>query len=1222
MVEVFAEGFGDASGRYEMREVIGAGGMGVVYRVYDRERGCDVALKTFKSPRPRELFLLKQEFRALSELRHPNVVELYELTVLEDGRCFYTMELVNGLDPRQYCGHAPEASGERPTLSAPLTTESEAGLTDSPEFARVEHVLRGLSKGVAAIHRAGMLHRDLKCSNVLVTPEGVVKILDFGLVMYREDGDSDAFAGQTVGTLAYMSPEQAGGRPLTPESDWYSVGVILFELLTGAVPFDGPPLRALVEKQRVEAPRVTTIWEEIPPVLDELCAALLAREHTERERGVQRLREAGFLEDASRSFGLDSSASVDEDLLVGREAELAALTADLAQAARRQIMVRAVEAASGMGKSTLVRTFLLRALRERPDLVVIQGRCREQERVAHRALDTLVDSLGTAWMSLKGADAHAILPRDVGCLLRLCPTLARVPAVAAAPVLPLPSEPALLYRGAIVALTEIFERLASRMPVVIFLDDYQWADPLTRQLVTSLHDSGEQTSIYVILARREQYASTPQSDVVEGDWPTLRLSKLAHEDLDLLAARLGLQVDKADLHVVGEESGGNPFFALTLLRRNPGGEAQGVRTLHDCLWASVLVHGPDVAQVVQATCLAVEPLPKPVLRQASGLSKTAFATAMRTALGARLVRRAASETDEAIYEPYHAQVGDAITKATNEEETFSMHRALADAWRGSEVKSLSSIAVHLKLSGAVEPAVEALEQAAQQAHDVLDFEAEARFLNMMRELRPKSVTLAMRHGEALAASGRLLDAAEQYEEVAAQGSDEVHQRALEAAATMRVTGGDLQAGETLYVELSRREGLRYPVRKSTLLATLLYQRLWILLWLRIRRSPRVVPRELQDVTLKKRVDSYLRSAFAHTHSNPMRAAALVFLGLRGAIRLGDPGRLARSLFIAAGFFSRTPETAHRMLCIGQDLMAFDPDPELRGLEHAVVAHYYYTARGEYGPAADRAHQSLQAFSKLTGVAYDRVVAACYEVWSLYYLGNMDRLRAAAIELRDYGASRGHVFAQRAALTGIVSFHRLARGETEALRNELMNPRIADVEPATLQDYQWTFGMVSLELFEGDVQGALARLDAIWRRMAGNLLLRFEVVVLPLAHLTLRADLVARRGGAVGLDEVERLRLLKLLDRSQHRLARPFYLLAKAGSASLEESDERALSLFEHAANEADAMSMSLFALAARHARCELAGDEAGRGKALSEMRSLGVTEPERIAHLMAPYVPR
>ena len=174
-----------------MRRQLGAGGMGVVYEVHDRVRREVVALKTLLRARAADIYRLKREFRSLADVAHPNLVSLYEL-VVEGADCFFTMELVHGVNLVEYVRGS--------AATAALRAE------------RVRHVFRQLVEGIGALHRKGKLHRDIKPSNILVTPGGRVVILDFGLA-----GDivpDDAAIGESMaGTPAYLAPERRAGSP-------------------------------------------------------------------------------------------------------------------------------------------------------------------------------------------------------------------------------------------------------------------------------------------------------------------------------------------------------------------------------------------------------------------------------------------------------------------------------------------------------------------------------------------------------------------------------------------------------------------------------------------------------------------------------------------------------------------------------------------------------------------------------------------------------------------------------------------------------------------------------------------------------------------------------------------------------------------------------------------------------------------------------------------------
>jgi serine/threonine protein kinase len=188
------------------------------------------------------VYRLKNEFRALADVTHPNLVRLHELFA-QDASWFFTMELVDGERFDHWV---------RPD--------------DALDEARLRAALTQLVAGVSAIHSAGKLHRDLKPSNVLVTPEGRVVVLDFGLAVDPELGG----VGQTVaedsvsGTPAYMAPEQAAGKPATQASDFYALGVMLFEALTGRLPFEGRSGEMLAAKQTRDAPSASAVWKRAP----------------------------------------------------------------------------------------------------------------------------------------------------------------------------------------------------------------------------------------------------------------------------------------------------------------------------------------------------------------------------------------------------------------------------------------------------------------------------------------------------------------------------------------------------------------------------------------------------------------------------------------------------------------------------------------------------------------------------------------------------------------------------------------------------------------------------------------------------------------------------------------------------------------------------------------------------------------------------------------------
>ncbi len=271
---------GARMGSYEVIDRLGAGGMGEVYRARDTRLGRTVAIKVLRAGAdPELLHRLDREARAASALNHPNIVHIYDVgeAAGEAGAHYVVMEYIEGETLRSRLARGP--------LPIPELIELGAQLAD----------------GLAKAHRAGIVHRDLKPENVMVTPDGLLKVLDFGLakVVRAPLGDVEARetlsrygtqAGMLVGTLEYMSPEQASGRPVDHRTDQFSLGAILYEMTAGRPPFsrDSPAqvLAAVIERDPEPLSRVR---RDVPGPLDALVSRCLQKDPERRFEKTEEL---------------------------------------------------------------------------------------------------------------------------------------------------------------------------------------------------------------------------------------------------------------------------------------------------------------------------------------------------------------------------------------------------------------------------------------------------------------------------------------------------------------------------------------------------------------------------------------------------------------------------------------------------------------------------------------------------------------------------------------------------------------------------------------------------------------------------------------------------------------------------------------------------------------------------------------------------------------------
>ena len=255
--------------RYEITQLLGEGGMSFVYKAIDKQLQRTVAIKTLKPVYvEQEKFVerFKREAQTAANLNHPNIVQIFDWGIGDEP--FFVMEYIEGS-----------------TLTSIISKKRTLSISD------ILFIGAQVSSGLQAAHSQGLVHRDIKPGNIMITPEGKVKVTDFGIVSLQNDESDITKTGSILGTASYISPEQAQGKPVSKESDLYSLGTVLYELITGRPPFEGETPIATATKHITDKPeKLSSYRQNIPKGVENAILKLLHKYPKDRFKNAEDLR--------------------------------------------------------------------------------------------------------------------------------------------------------------------------------------------------------------------------------------------------------------------------------------------------------------------------------------------------------------------------------------------------------------------------------------------------------------------------------------------------------------------------------------------------------------------------------------------------------------------------------------------------------------------------------------------------------------------------------------------------------------------------------------------------------------------------------------------------------------------------------------------------------------------------------------------------------------------
>jgi tetratricopeptide (TPR) repeat protein len=664
---------GERIGSYVFEREIGSGGMARVLLARD-PAGEPVALKVLRASRiDTGLLRFRREFHALSRISHPNIIRVDAYGDLH-GHPYIAMEYVDGPDLH-------------------TVIRSFRNWPDAKRYERCQEILIDLCRALAAIHRRGLVHRDLKPSNVLLTRSGQCKLTDFGIVKELDGGRNPLLSTTLVGTWAYTSPEHISGQPIDHRSDLYSLGVILFALLTGKRPFVADNMAGYLEQHRDKAaPQASRVRAGVPSHLDEICSRLLEKAPRDRFQSAQEILYR--LEADDDASALDDGATWEpplvgnQDAIEGLEDAVAALTD------RRGGVVRLI-GDDGSGRSRLMRLAVDRA--------------RSLGLPYHLHTFSADAPVFTRAVSL-ARELLSELPDDEGLELRRTVT-----AYSEGSALRGDTRYA-LYDG----IREVLRAALAERPRLLLLDDVHLAAPQEVELfhyqIRSLLGT-EPCGLLVVEGRRGLQADETAPQLGLAPVTSFQLQPLRVEDLQIMVAGLIGPGRSSELLArrLHDETGGNPYFASEFLRSLI---SQNLITRSDNGWQlsidpAELAEGhleipPSIRQVIRGRLEGILPEDRAVLEVLALRGEHSdfdllfdvlqlddeerLLKSIDRLLAASLVQEQRHQ-GEFSYQIIHRKLAEILERDMPEPHLRELHRAIATAMERSSAQDPESLAV-------------------------------------------------------------------------------------------------------------------------------------------------------------------------------------------------------------------------------------------------------------------------------------------------------------------------------------------------------------------------------------------------------------------------------------------------------------------------------------------------------------------------------------------------
>jgi len=1234
--------FFSGTSRFKPIRLLGTGGMGSVHLVRDEQLGTEVALKTLKLSSGTELYRFKREFRAIADVKHPNLVTLYEL-ISEGPLWFFTMEYVPGLP----FDHFLLGSRSNSTVDATVMHFDSDCLLQT---------VQQLCAGVHAMHEAGCIHRDIKPSNVLVTGEGRVVILDFGLA--KQTGSETVSAEGFSGTPAYMAPEQALEKRCLPSADWYAVGTMIYEVLTGRCPFEGAMFDVLLRKQSEDPVPPVELNPSADESLSDLCMRLIHRDPLKRPLGQEILVRLGVGNDRKTTPRMRRPTPIAVPALniLGRESELQVLYGAYARMRKGELAVVAVEGSSGIGKTCLVESFLddiQNAGGPTSAPLILRGRCHERETLPFKAFDNVIDGLSYRLVGLSADDQAYVLPDGILYLSEIFPVLRRLKLTEHKRYfLPALRDAKELRNQAFVACCELLHRMARTQPIVIFIDDVHWADRDSFSLFRAITQQPGAPAVMLVVSFRnlaDQAAADPmlREFVEQPGLETITVGALSPDSTFALVTHLldeeemAMTMKRQIANAAVKEAEGNPFFIVELVhhlrthvapRGGLDGTADGNAFSLDSMILARVRDLPEQSQrLLQVIALAGDPLPQRALAGASGLTlgSEAWELGISALEEQSLVRRRGRQGSDVV-EAYHDRIREVVVTSLDEATAHQLHVQLAQAVEQWERERTDMLARFWLSADDHERAKRYACEAAAEARTKLAFDRAAQLYQTAAALETDDVACAELYralGDCQASSGRAVAAAEAYQQAAERSHPTQASRLRHLAAEQLLRGGEIARGMSVLTQVLKETGLALapgPRRAALSVA-------WRLVRLRLR-GVGFVERPASSISAEDKhlLDVLWAANIGLSAVDTLRADDFLLRFLMLALKTGDIRRVAQGFATLAGQLAALGGArfgwAMRLASEAEVLARRSSDSATVGVARMCKAIVRYFA-GEFDDAANDLLAVEQHFlTHCRGMSWELATTRSFVCFSLRLSG---RIRELCERFDRYTADADRT-GDRYLATNLRTYQSivwLVRDDPARAAKEIDG--ILDSWPTGvyhIQHFLHLYGRCEQALYADRPDLAWDYLRKEETKLRRSALLKISGVRIEYAFIHGRVALRM----AEQADEEKRLALLRearknarFLAKSEHQTGVAMGAAIEAGARWLTPATNRdeGLVALERAVATAEAAGAMLLAESGRRALGELLGGRRGdelRARSNGWMANQGVRNPARLAHLIAP----